>query len=382
MGKLIDRLDLECRSGSKDAVYQLQLEEVEGGFVVNYQNGRRGGTLASGTKTKCPVSLEAARKAFDKVAKDKLTAQPPYVRMGGSGESFQAVSAEMAEQSTGLVPQLLNDVPEGQLEPVLVSDEYVGQVKIDGQRRMVRASRNGVVGSNRRGLQVPLPKCIEHSVAGVECELDGEILGSRLFVFDILSMGERDLRSLGFRQRNKVLESMVGLFGEAVTVLPLAEGEAQKRMLIERTKELGQEGVTFKHVDAPYVPGRPNSGGSQLRLKHWKDATVYVLGENVDRRSVRMGVLTETGLLIEVGSVTIPANHDIPAKGLVIDVKYLYAFEGGDLFQPTFKGVRDDLTMADAVASRLVFKSEHVDVAIEDESDTKVGAPQHQDSLF
>lgn len=382
MGKVIDRLDLECKSGSKDAVYHLQLEEVEGGFVVNYQNGRRGGTLASGTKTKSPVALEVARKAFDKVAKEKMTAQPPYVRMDGSGESFQAVSAEMAEKSTGLVPQLLNDVPDGQLEAVLRSDEFVGQVKIDGERRMVRATAKEVVGSNRRGLQVGLPACIVESLSGVECELDGEILGSRLFLFDILSVGERDLRGMGFKARKKVLDSMIELFGAAVTVLPLAEGEAQKRMLVDRTKELGQEGAVFKHVDAPYTPGRPNSGGSQLRLKHWKDATVIVLGANADRRSVRMGVLDGQGAMVEVGSVTVPANRAIPADGSLLDVKYLYAFEGGDLFQPTFKSVRDDLVREEAKMSRLVFKSEHVDVAIDGEGIEGESVGESQESLF
>lgn len=382
MGKVIDRLDLECKSGSKDAVYHLQLEEVEGGFVVNYQNGRRGGTLASGTKTKSPVALDVARKAFDKVAKEKMTAQPPYVRMDGSGESFQAVSAEMAEKSTGLVPQLLNDVPEGQVDAVLRSDEFIGQVKIDGQRRMARVSAQDVVGSNRRGLQVPLPECIVQSLQGLECELDGEILGSRLFVFDILSVGERDLRGLGCKARKKVLESMIDLFGPAVTVLLDAEGEYQKRMLIDRTKELGQEGVVFKHVDAPYTPGRPNSGGSQLRLKHWKDATVIVLGANADRRSVRMGVLDAAGTVVEVGSVTVPVDRAIPADGSLLDVKYLYAFEGGDLFQPTFKNVRDDLTREDALLSRLVFKSEHVDVAIDEEGGKEHAVTERQESLF
>lgn len=382
MGKVIDRVDLECRSGSKDAVYHLQLEEVEGGFVVNYQNGRRGGTLASGTKTKSPVGLDAARKAFDKVAKEKMTAQPPYVRMGGSGESFQQISAEMAERSTGLEPQLPNDLADGQVEEVLRSDEFVGQMKVDGQRRMVRVGAQGVVGSNRRGLQVALPGCIVESVQGVKCEVDGEILDSRLFLFDILSVGERDLRQLGFKARKQVLDSMIDLFGAAVTILPHAEGEAQKRMLMDRTKELGQEGVVFKHVDAPYTPGRPNSGGSQLRLKHWKDATVIVLGANADRRSVRMGVLDAQGAVVEVGSVTIPANRDIPADDSLVDVKYLYAFEGGDIFQPTFKGVRDDVAREEALLSRLVFKSAHVDVEIDEGGGEPQQATERQESLF
>lgn len=382
MGKVIDRLDLECKSGSKDAVYHLQLEEVDGGFVVNYQNGRRGGTLAAGTKTKSPVSMEAARKVFDKIAKEKLTAQPPYVRSSGAGESFQAVSAEMAERATGLVPQLLNDVPEGQLDAILASDEWVGQMKIDGERRMVRATGTGVIGSNRRGLQVPLPASIEDGLKGLVCELDGEILGSRLFVFDVLSVACTDVRGWGYSARMKVLESMADRFGDAVTVLPLAVGEYQKRCLLERTRELGQEGVTFKRADAPYEPGRPNAGGPQLRLKHWKDCTVIVVGANGDRRSVRMGLLNDAGELVEVGSLTVPANREIPEDGKLVDVKYLYAFEGGDLFQPTFKGVRSDLKREDALLSRLSFKAEHVDVEVTEQGAGAEDKVSGQHSLF
>ena len=382
MGKQIERLDLECKSGSKDAVYHLQLEEVEGGFVVNYQNGRNGGTLTAGTKTKSPVTMDAAKKIFDRVAKEKLTAQPPYVRMGGSGEAYQSIDSEMTERSTGLVPQLLNDVPDGSLEDLLRSDEFVGQAKIDGHRRMVRVTQEGAIGSNRRGLQVPLPACVAGSVRGVVCEVDGELLGSRIFLFDLLSLGTRDLRGDGYEERKKVLDSIAGKFGAAVTVVALAVGEHQKRVLLDRTRELLQEGVVFKHVSAPYTPGRPNSGGSQLRFKHWKDCTVIVLGTNEDRRSVRMGVLDNAGTLVEVGSVTVPQNQAVPEAGALLDVKYLYAFVDGDLFLPTFKRVRDDLVREDAKQSRLCFKADHVDVEITDLSESATGFKPEQVNLF
>lgn len=369
MSKVIDSLSLECRSGSKDAVYQLQLVEVDGGFVVNYQNGRRGGTLAAGTKTKAPVSLEAARKIYDKVAKEKMTAQPPYLPVQGSGAAFQAVTLAMEEQSTGLVPQLLNDVPEGSEEQLIRSEDFIMQMKVDGERRMLRATASAVIGSNRRGLQVPLPTVIEEAVRGLVCELDGEIIDSRLYVFDLLSLDDKDLRGLGCLQRKEMLDSMEHLFGHAIKVLAHVRSEAAKRELIARTRALGQEGVVFKHVAAPYTPGRRASGLEQLKLKNWKDATVIVLGAKEDRRSVRIGVLDDQDELIEVGSTTVPPNRNIPEQGALLDVRYLYAFPGGDLFQPVFKQIRTDLVREDARASRLQYKAEHVDIEIADLED-------------
>ena len=67
--------------------------------------------------------------------------------------------------------------------------------------------------------------------------------------------------------------------------------------------------------------------------------------------------------LIEVGAVTIATNQAIPVVGDLIDVKYLYAFEGGSLFQPTFKGVRTDLEPTAANVKQLVFKAANLDVA-------------------
>lgn len=382
MGKEVDRLDLRCRSGSKDAVYKLQLEEVDGGFIVKYQNGRYGGTLTPGVKTKSPVTLEEARRIFEKVGKEKMTAQPPYVRMEGSGEGFQHVDDEMCRRQTGLVPQLLNDVPDGQLESLLKDDDFVGQMKADGERRMVRVTGDAQIGSNRSGLQVALPACVADSLKGVVCEADGEMVGSHLYLFDLLSLGARDLRGEDFETRSAVLESVQGKFGAAVTVLPLAVGEQQKRVLMDRTRELRQEGLVFKYLRAPYTPGRPNSGGSQLRFKHWKTCTVIVLGANKDKRSVRTAVLDESGRLVEVGSVTVPKNKEIPEADALLEVRYLYAFVNGDLFEATFKRVRTDQVREDARLSKLVFKADHIDIDVRQVAAGSVDVEEKQEKLF
>lgn len=57
---------LHSTEGGSDKLYHINLVKSGDLFLVNFQNGRRGGTMASGTKTKEPVSLIEAKKIADK----------------------------------------------------------------------------------------------------------------------------------------------------------------------------------------------------------------------------------------------------------------------------------------------------------------------------
>jgi bifunctional non-homologous end joining protein LigD len=59
--------------------------------------------------------------------------------------------------------------------------------------------------------------------------------------------------------------------------------------------------------------------------------------------------------LIEIGNVAIPPNSDVPPQGSLIEIEYLYAFPGGALFQPVYRGLRADKTCPDSYTS-LKFK--------------------------
>lgn len=50
-----ESIALAFTEGSSDKVYHAQLEAKGEGYTVNFQYGRRGGTLASGSKTPEPV---------------------------------------------------------------------------------------------------------------------------------------------------------------------------------------------------------------------------------------------------------------------------------------------------------------------------------------
>jgi len=78
-----------------------------------------------------------------------------------------------------------------------------------------------------------------------------------------------------------------------------------------------------------YTPGRPNSGGNQL--KHKFVATLSALVSKVNaQRSVAISLLGTNGWQ-HVGNVTIPANHSIPGAGDIVEVRFLYAFPDSDI---------------------------------------------------
>jgi bifunctional non-homologous end joining protein LigD len=58
-----------------------------------------------------------------------------------------------------------------------------------------------------------------------------------------------------------------------------------------------------------------------------------------------------------VGNVTIPPNHTVPANGSIVEVRYLYAFPGGSVFQPVYLGQRDDVTRRECHVSQLKLKA-------------------------
>jgi len=84
---------------------------------------------------------------------------------------------------------------------------------------------------------------------------------------------------------------------------------------------------------------------------------VFVEKTNAGKRSVAVGVLDVDGKTVALGSVKIPTNHEIPEKGALVEVEYLYAFRGGSLFQAQYRGARKDLERSAASVQQLHYKS-------------------------
>jgi bifunctional non-homologous end joining protein LigD len=146
-------------------------------------------------------------------------------------------------------------------------------------------------------------------------------------------------------------------FASEIARVSVSISNTQKARHLRDIKAENSEGVVFKLLDAPYTAGRPNSGGTQLKFKFWAEADVIVCGSRAGKRSVGMQVYDDQGKLVPIGSVTIPANYDIPTVGQVGVVKYLYSFPGGSLYQPQWRGVRTDKAADECLHSQLKAKA-------------------------
>jgi bifunctional non-homologous end joining protein LigD len=352
------RATLYFREGTSDKIYQVALEPAGERFVVNFAYGRRGSTLSTGTKTNVPVDLERARKIFDQLLREKTA---KGYTPGESGTPYQ--HTEHADRSTRLVPMLLNPIDAEELEPLLTSKEWCLQEKFDGRRVLIQKSGGTITGVNRRGLAIGLPERLMTDVAQLpeDLILDGESIGVHFHAFDLLELKGLDLRTKPLIER---LSSLVNLLGplRAPSIQPVntAYGEEYKRRLLAELRSNGREGVVFKRIDAPYTPGRPNSGGAAL--KHKFTATLSAVVERLNaQHSVALKLRGQRGWQ-SAGNVTIPANQPLPQAGDVVEVRYLYAFpDSGVLFQPVCLGIRTDITAAECGTRQLKFKPSDTD---------------------
>src|SRR5436309_11356185 len=103
----MEQITLYFRQGSSDKVYQASIEQQNGGHVVNYAFGRRGTTLATGTKTQTPIGYEAAKRIFDKLIAEKTA---KGYTPGANGTPYRQTNNE--SRSAGIRCQLLNPITE------------------------------------------------------------------------------------------------------------------------------------------------------------------------------------------------------------------------------------------------------------------------------
>ena len=349
------QVNLSYQEGSSDKVYHIQLEKKDSGFVVNFQYGRRGNALQAGTKTPTPVSETEAVKIFDKLENEKR--RKGYDDIEGEKKSEYSTVSPTVKKEVIIAPQLLNDITLEDVERLINDDRYLAQEKKDGERRLVISGKERIVGINKKGTEVPLPILLIESLdTNNGCILDGEIIGETLHLFDLLALNGKDLTTLSCLERNKQLNSLQ--FGLSnIQIVYTANTTKEKRELFEKLKKENREGIVFKLKDAAYNSGRPASGGAALKFKFHKTATFIVEGTTKGKRSVGLNIL-DGDEKVFMGKVTIPPNHDIPSEGELVEVRYLYAYKGGAVFQPVYLGKRPDSDLTDATIKQIVYKAE------------------------
>lgn len=348
-----DNITLYYREGASDKVYQCGIEPAGERFVVNFAYGRRGVTLNTGTKTNVPVDYPDARRIFDKLVKEKTA---KGYTPGENGTPYQHTNAE--QRATGVMPQLLNPIDEAEVERFVADEAWVMQEKFDGRRMLVRKHGAAIHGINRKGLFVGLPSPVlvaAHAIPG-DFILDGEAVGETLHCFDLLELNGEDQRPMPYRQRLTALLNLL-MSGQQrhIHYVTTTYQVTEKNSLLEHLRFQKREGVVFKRLDAPYTAGRPNSGGSQLKHKFYATLSA-VVGKQNAQRSVEL-MLRDGSQRVAAGNVTIPPNHRVPVIGAIVEIRYLYAFpESGCLYQPTYLGLRSDVSERECTVAQLKYK--------------------------
>ncbi|RYD24334.1 MAG: WGR domain-containing protein [Verrucomicrobiaceae bacterium] len=141
----IQSTSLHYREGSSDKVYHAAIEPKDDGYVVTFAYGRRGSTLATGTKTEQPVPLATATTLFNKLVASQVAkgykpdedAQAPYAQSGQEGID------------TGVRCQLLNAVDIDGLSLLLGDIGNLIEMNTMGQRFIPNASAESLPGSDR-----------------------------------------------------------------------------------------------------------------------------------------------------------------------------------------------------------------------------------------
>jgi len=356
----MEQITLYYREGTSDKCYRARIEPKENGYVVLFAYGRRGSTLNTGTKTESPVPYEQAKAIYEKLVKEK---QSKGYTVGTDGTPYQ--HTDKANQSTGIHCQLLNPVEEDQIEQLIQSPEYWMQEKFDGRRLLIRKVGSTITGINRLGLAVAVPESLVSELAHcpIDLILDGEAIGDTFCAFDLLQVKDEPTRRLGYHQRYLRLMNVMASFRHPHIHIPETHFlESDKREAFHRFKRDGCEGVVFKRQTAPYTAGRPSSGGPQLKFKFCETAS-FVVGKINAKRSVSL-LLFDGDRIVGAGNVTIPANHEIPKPGDMVECRYLYAFRGsGCIYQPVYLGKRQDITAEECVVTQLKYKAEALQVA-------------------
>lgn len=200
-------------------------------------------------------------------------------------------------------------------------------------------------------------------------------IAATFVVFDLLALGDYDLRSLPLSQRRVFLRRTIS---ETKMIRVVDVFESSPEPLLAFCREHHLEGILAKRNDSPYRSG-PARSDDWVKWKNDRDDDFVIVGYTVGEGSrTRMGAIDvasyDAGKFIYRGKVgsglderavdmllarLLPLRVDAPTaigeyhparRGrvhvrpeVVVSVKYGDFSEGGSLRFPVFRGIRDDV---------------------------------------
>lgn len=376
---VIETITLYYQAGSSDKFYTISvIDNGDATFSVPFCYGRRGTSGQVGTKVH-KVSYAEAAKAKAKVVTQKMGkgyAEGPSWMAPGVPVSIpntpapkkttpKSMGSGMSGGGHGAVPvcQLLDEVDEARAMELLDDPEYCCQEKHDGRRRTMLYDASKVLGFNKKGQESGFIPEFEDELINIanfngssQFLLDGEEVKDKYWVFDILEHNGESLDHLTYLQKYNILQKLLSdkLKLNHIRLVKTCSNPTNKKALWELLHDEDREGIVFKRIMGTHKVGK--GSGDHFKYKFYATASCIVLRVN-KKRSIGLKLL---GMIKDhdVGNCTIPPNKEIPKVDDVVEIRYLYAYKGGSLYQPTYLGVRDDVEHMECTMSQLKFKPE------------------------
>jgi ATP-dependent DNA ligase len=239
--------------------------------------------------------------------------------------------------------------------------------KIDGIRVFLFKSGDKLVISSKHGaIYTPQssPKVFatvpEFLHAPHRMILDGEYVAKKgaLYLFDVLQVDDRELRSLPLTERKKILREILKGTGLEVPY-KLARSAEEILALKDRFVKEGYEGLVAKNPESAH--GQP---GSWLKMKKYDTLDVFIIDyektQDMERtgvpRSWLVGVYDGHGRRVPLGKVGAFVEKVDPrkvVKGAVVEVRYQEVTEDMKLRGAFILRVRHDKVPGECLLSQV-----------------------------
>lgn len=266
-------------------------------------------------------------------------------------------TTKAGRQDTGLRPQLLTPITEDESVKYLTNDLWCIQEKMDGKHGILKKVGDRVIAANKQGLEMSIPKVVEDAVLNLpDVVIDGELIGNKFYIFDLLEHGSLDYRQYPYAVRHERLKSLLPK-DDFLIVVPAYMGTKAKTDFYYSIKTAEKEGVVFKKLDAVWKEGRPEVGGDMVKCKFWATLSAIVDSEDTGKTSFISYVLDPNGKRVYLGKCT-ALGKVMPVAGDIVELRYLYAYPGGKLIQQNLLGIRDDVAKEECTTKQLKFKKE------------------------
>ena len=142
-----------------------------------------------------------------------------------------------------------------------------------------------------------------HPAASRVAMLAGETPAS-FVAWDLLAIGDEDLRKTPQGERRTRLESVIGTTDDSVHITPATTDRATGQKWFQEFEGAGLDGVVAKRLDATYQPGKR----AMLKIKHQRTADCVVAGFRWHKNgphthvgSLLLGLYDDEGKLHHVG---------------------------------------------------------------------------------